>query len=169
MMPYNSTGFRPTLSRNKDIFSPSPSTHHTPPQPERTQRTREARPGVYRERDGDGEGALDEAGVEPGALGRVAVDDAHVEEHVVDVWEDLREADGVDEPDEAERQELPPRDRRHRPHASCGGAVVVGAAFDVAEMGLPARSGLARRRRRVAFDIGIGDEQGGLFCRKLRH
>ena len=58
-------------------------------------------------------------------------DDSHVEEHVVDVREDLREADGVDEPDEAERQELPPRDRRHRPHG--GGGAVGGAALDLAK------------------------------------
>jgi len=38
----------------------------------------------------------------------------HFEEHVVYVREDLGEADRVDEPDEAEREELPPRDWRNR-------------------------------------------------------
>jgi len=76
-------------------------------------RTGEPRPGVYRDRDRDGERALDEARVEPDALGLIGADDAHAEEHVVDVREHLREADGIDEPDEAQGQELPPRDRRH--------------------------------------------------------
>ena len=109
MMSYSSTGFRPTLSRKKNQTRRIQSLAiHTQRAARAAERTREARPGIYRARDGDGEGALDEAGVEPGALGRVAADDAHVEEHVVYVREDLREADGVDELHEAEHQELPP-------------------------------------------------------------
>ena len=80
----------------------------------KTKHTREPRPGVYSKRDSDRKGALEKAGVQPDTLGLVGTDDTHVEEHVVDVREDLREADRVDEPDEAERQELSPRDRCNR-------------------------------------------------------
>ena len=64
--------------------------------PEVRRRTGEPRPGVYSERDSDREGALDETRVEPHTLRFVGTNDAHVEEHVVDVWEKLREADRVD-------------------------------------------------------------------------